>query len=227
MDGLLWSQPQLKGYDGRIPDFMWISRNSDIIRPVLIEIEAPGKPLYTKDGFRAEFHQARGQISDWMRWFEDPSNTAAFRKYYGLVERAWIHHAFRPEFILIYGRRGNAHDEINNAGRRAIEARPNETVMSFDRLAVDRNILSVPCLKGTWSKPRIHAVPMNWGTGPYLLSGDRIILRADGAEQAIDQMWGVSDDRKAYLKDRFSFWHKTAAEHHRDEIRAYRPGLRE
>src|SRR5262245_45636995 len=65
----LFSQPPLPSYDRRIPDFMWLSANSEIDEPVLVELEAPDKRWFTKSGEQtAHLTQALGQIADWKAW---------------------------------------------------------------------------------------------------------------------------------------------------------------
>lgn len=54
------SQPVLADFTRRVPDFMWIARDSSSIYPVLIEIETPAKPWFRQDGMQhASLTQAR------------------------------------------------------------------------------------------------------------------------------------------------------------------------
>lgn len=46
----LMSQPPLPSYDRHVPDFMWLSINSDIEEPVLIEIERRANAGSTRTG---------------------------------------------------------------------------------------------------------------------------------------------------------------------------------
>jgi hypothetical protein len=79
----LFSQPILPDFSRRIPDFMWIARDSETIQPVLIEIEAPGKKWFTNRGVqRAELTQALDQIADWKIWFSNLVNLAKFSEVY-------------------------------------------------------------------------------------------------------------------------------------------------
>lgn len=82
------SQPILPDFTRRVPDFMWFARDSETIYPVLIEIEAPSKPWFTKnDSQHARLTQARDQITEWKMWFRDPLNVARLRDYYALELR--------------------------------------------------------------------------------------------------------------------------------------------
>ncbi|PIB27166.1 Shedu anti-phage system protein SduA domain-containing protein [Maribacter sp. 4G9] len=46
----LISQPKISGIINRIPDFMWLANDSAYFTPVIIEIEAPSKKHFRKDG---------------------------------------------------------------------------------------------------------------------------------------------------------------------------------
>lgn len=41
--GAVIKQPELPGLDRRVPDFMWVRRDTAAVRPILVEIEAPSK----------------------------------------------------------------------------------------------------------------------------------------------------------------------------------------
>ena len=82
----LISRPPLPSYDRRIPDFMWLSTNSEIDEPVLIELEAPDKRWFTKSGGQtAHLTQALGQIADWKAWMGVPHNVEAFKHSIDLI----------------------------------------------------------------------------------------------------------------------------------------------
>jgi hypothetical protein len=48
--GALISQPPLRSYQEYIPDFLWIAHDKYTVYPVFIEIEAPSKNWFNKDG---------------------------------------------------------------------------------------------------------------------------------------------------------------------------------
>ena len=63
----LITQPVLPGFHSRLPDLMWIATDSGTWYPTLIEIESPGKRLFTKRGVpTAAFTQARTQLAQWL-----------------------------------------------------------------------------------------------------------------------------------------------------------------
>lgn len=68
----LISEPELPGLTRPTPDFMWISKMSSVVKPVLIEIERPDKRWFrSSDGVpHSDLTQAIDQISTWRDWFE-------------------------------------------------------------------------------------------------------------------------------------------------------------
>jgi hypothetical protein len=78
------AQAPLPSYNHRVPDFLWLSRDSDTDQPVLIEIEAPSKKWFTKAGApTAGFTQALNQIAEWKSWFSIGRNLDAFKAFIG------------------------------------------------------------------------------------------------------------------------------------------------
>ncbi len=69
--GAVFRRPKLIG-SGRTfePDFMWVTRSSGLVTPILIEIEKPSKRWFRKDGRpTGEFTEAHDQLNDWRSWF--------------------------------------------------------------------------------------------------------------------------------------------------------------
>jgi hypothetical protein len=109
---LLITQPHLPGWTAHVPDFLWIAADSLTAYPVLVEIERPSKPLFTAKGIpSAEFTQAHHQLCQWAAWFAIPANVMAFREHYGL-DGSWggplRDGGVAPQYVLIYGRRGQS-----------------------------------------------------------------------------------------------------------------------
>ncbi len=105
--GVCWSsvirQPELPGLDARLPDFMWVRRDTAAIRPILIEIEAPAKPWFIGTGApNAKLTQALDQLLEWKVWFADPGNQQLFRRAY--VPPEYTHRSLEPQYVLVYGR---------------------------------------------------------------------------------------------------------------------------
>jgi antiviral defense system Shedu protein SduA len=103
----LVSQPELAGLGVRQPDFLWLSRNSGEICPVLIEIEKPTKRWATAGKNpqpTAELTQALNQLRQWREWMRNPQNVMIFLERYG-VPLNWRRRQFSPLYVLIYGRK--------------------------------------------------------------------------------------------------------------------------
>jgi hypothetical protein len=53
---LLYSQPPLPGIERPVPDFIWITRNSEDLIPVLIEIKTPTAAEEAREGVARRSH---------------------------------------------------------------------------------------------------------------------------------------------------------------------------
>jgi hypothetical protein len=64
------SQPQIKNYTGdRKPDFLIVTRNSQVLYFNFIEIECPSKKIFVSDGkveLTTQFHKANDQLHQWI-----------------------------------------------------------------------------------------------------------------------------------------------------------------
>ncbi|WP_121120186.1 Shedu immune nuclease family protein [Croceibacterium ferulae] len=195
------SQPELYGYQRRKPNFMWISKNSLTLNPVLIEIEAPEKKMFRKDGTpTAEFTQAKNQLLEWKVWFSKPENQMAFLRDYAIP-----FHRLRlePQYVLIFGRRSEYEGNEQLTRLRSEQMGANEVLMSFDRLGFDANsdqFLSVR------HKPLgyevLHVPPTLW-LGPAMFSYE---VPLDGLSAAVDNNPFISGERKGFIKDRLPYW---------------------
>src|SRR6266550_896764 len=78
-------QPELRGLGpNRLPDFMWLRRDTAAVRPVLIEIEDPQKQWFNPSSRipNAKLTQALDQFVEWKVWFSSPENELVFRSRY-------------------------------------------------------------------------------------------------------------------------------------------------
>ncbi|MFI8578253.1 Shedu anti-phage system protein SduA domain-containing protein [Rossellomorea aquimaris] len=103
--GAVIAQPPLRTDQIYIPDFLWLAYDKDTFYPVFIEIEAPSKKWFNKDGtLTAKFNQAYHQLMTWKNWFDKGDNKKVFfttlRIPYFLSEKSIL----EPKFFLIYGR---------------------------------------------------------------------------------------------------------------------------
>lgn len=154
------SQPKLPGLSTSIPDFMWIASDSASVYPILIEIETPHKRWFHAKGseLHSDFHHAHGQLQQWAAWFSRGTNTAAFMDYYCFPD--YLRElAFQPRFVLIHGRRQEYVHDLARKGMIAQAAKPNERLMSFDRLMPELKATCVGCVQKRESGYRAISVP--------------------------------------------------------------------
>jgi hypothetical protein len=201
----LISQPPLPSYDRHIPDFMWLSINSDTEEPVLVEIEDPSKRWFTEFGAQtAELTQALNQIAEWKAWFGVPHNVQAFKALYRLDREAWRRRRFRPAYLLIYGRRAEANATPERTERRAHLQPEHTVVMTYDRLQPNAKAREFVCLKvDSAGELRAISVPptLTWRPG---LAEERSLVR--DLDKAIEANRHLSAERKAFLVRRLPYW---------------------
>lgn len=207
----VFSQPPLPSYDRRIPDFMWISTNSDTEEAVFVEIEAPGKHWFNKSGRPTQFlTQAKDQISEWKAWFDVAHNVAAFKAFYGTDQIAREGRRFRRSYILIYGRRSEFNGRSELTAKRSHMVADDVVMMTYDRLFPNPKAKEMICIRAGVSR-RLTAlnVPptITWQPG---LANKR--ARICGLESAIDKNPYMSDRRKKFLIERLPYWNKWARE---------------
>ena len=206
----LITQPELPGKPFYKPDFMWLARHSGEWFPTLIEIEKPGKKMFTKKGDpNAEFSHARNQLNQWQAWFKNPNNVQLFMDYYG-IPPGWKHSSWRLHMILIYGRRQEIDEQPNlRVLRSGLLTGNDEEIMSFDRLAVYPLIKDFITVKASGAG-RYQAVniPSTFATGPDLAVR---LLHIDGVEEAIDRNEDIDKERREFLKERVSYWREWAS----------------
>lgn len=204
----LISQPVLPSYNHRKPDFMWISKNSSEVEPVLIEIEAPGKPWFTKDGqATSKLSQAIKQVAEWKLWFEESHNVEAFKDYYELNNGLLNSRKLNPSYVLVYGRREEM-DRNPYFSKLRNEMFPSDvTAMTYDRLSIDRNADQLVCMKvkrdnGNLVREIISVPPtLQWSPS---LAKER--SQYTGLDTAIEANELIPTSRKEFLTDRLAYW---------------------
>lgn len=199
--GALICKPALPDFTRRIPDFMWIARNSVVVSPVLIEIESPNKRWFTKGGQQsAELTQAIGQLTEWRCWFDEPLNRARFTEYYKLPLNG---RQLRPEYVLIYGRHAEAGQNSQLIKKRGQMARPNETLMTYDRLRPDPNVSDFLSAKLTRSGYEAICLPATMCLGPAF--AELRVFISGKKDAAMDSPY-LSRARSKFLCDRLDYW---------------------
>jgi hypothetical protein len=205
----LISQPSLPSYDRHLPDFMWLSMNSDTEEPVLIEIEAPGKRWFTESGQQtAELTQALNQIAEWKAWFNVPHNVQAFKALYKLEGEAWRRRRFRPAFLLIYGRRVDASATPERTEKRAFMLPDDTVAMTYDRLQPNPKSRELICMKispdGVLTAISVPPT-LTWRPG---LANERRLIQ--GLDTAIERNPYIPQARKTFLIRRLPYWNEYA-----------------
>jgi hypothetical protein len=209
--GAVFTRPKLKG-DGRdfVPDFMWVTRSSGLITPILIEIEKPSKRWFTKAGRpTADFTAAHDQLNDWRSWFERDANGSLFRNTF-LVGERYANRPLRPQYVLIYGRKsefdgsgGHSNpDEIRH--KRDGQLRPDEAFMTFDSLRPRYDHANSVTVMMTAKGPIAYAFSPVYQTSPSN-TGHAALTLGDPME-ALGRTVMMSDERKAYLAERWAHW---------------------
>lgn len=201
----LITQPRLDGEFNRQPDFMWLTRHSGAVIPVIIEIENPNKPWYTRAGQEtAPLTQARTQLTEWQTWLDTPGNEIVFRSRYELEGKYSESRAFEPLFWLIYGRSAETHSKpLANRGRSRSDRNGTES-MTFDRLAPNhgsRN--SVTIRHSSDRKSTVLHIPPTFQLGPSFAHHLDV---CSGWDQAIERNEQLSPERKQFLIERIPYW---------------------
>lgn len=199
--GAVISQPELHGYHRRKPDFMWISKNSSYLNPVLIEIESPRKKIFRKDGSpTAAFTQARNQLAEWKVWFAKPENQHAFLRAYDIP---FPRLKLEPHFVLIYGRRSEFEDNELLTRHRAELMGDDEILMSFDRLAYDPKSNQFPSVRHTVKGYEVMHIPPTYWLGPGMFAYN---VPLQGRVEAVDRNHLITSERKFFLRNRITYW---------------------
>ena len=84
------------------PDFIWVTRSSGLITPILIEIEKPSKRWFRGDGRPSgDFKDARDQLNDWRSWFTRDGNETIFREKFLFLSDKYEDRPLEPQYVLI------------------------------------------------------------------------------------------------------------------------------
>ncbi|WP_436772213.1 Shedu anti-phage system protein SduA domain-containing protein [Yinghuangia sp. YIM S09857] len=213
--GAVFRRPNLIG-GGRTfePDFMWVTRSSGLVTPILIEIEKPSKRWFKKDGRpTSDFTEARDQLNDWRSWFARDGNHSLFRDKFLLLGDRYYDRPLEPQYVLIYGRdsefqRGGGHANPGELRfKRDAQRGDSESFMSFDALRPRYDHRISLTLTMTASGPRIHAFSPMYGTGAHI--GDGALLLGD-PQPALSRTVMMTDERRNYLAERWKYWQEDA-----------------
>ncbi len=198
------SESPLSGNGMRIPDFIWLAKDSLNFTPVFIEIESPCKRWFTKKCEPThDLTQAINQFAQWRAWLNRPENLAVFFEAFEIPDYMRRDLTFRPEFVLIFGRRKEFEERPELTRLREQFERHGQVAMTFDRLAPNReasNFLSATKRNG---KYQALAVPPTFKLGPYSASW---IQQVEGVSNAIQNNEWISPERREFLIQRIPYW---------------------
>lgn len=201
----LITQPELRGINTKIPDFMWIAQHSMGWFPTLIEIEDPNKKLFKNNGVpTSEFTQARNQLEKWKTWFSNPSNVQMFLEMYHIPAYMKDTMQMQLHMILVYGRREEFSNKPHLSKDRMSLTSSYLELMSFDRLSYDKELSDAITVKlNRYGQYEAVAVPSTFKLGPAF--SDRLPV-IQGITEAIQANSEFSVERKDFLLERIPYW---------------------
>lgn len=189
----------------RRPDFMWITKATDLLTPICIEIEKPSKRWFRQDGSQhADFTQAQGQLAQWRGWFKEPENELWFRRTY--LNGEFPNLRIEPQFVLVHGRQSEFEDSSIKtpvAERLKVRrdwAREDEHLRTFDSLYYEPLLESdVSMMVHDNGVREVYKIPptFTWSgfpRGPYVL-GDpteaiaRSVVETRDRSESITKLW--------------------------------------
>ncbi len=229
--GAVFRRPTLTG-EGRSfePDFMWVTRSSALITPILIEIEKPTKRWFGKSGRPTHaFTEAHDQLNDWRAWFALDSNRELFRKRFMILGDLYLNRPLEPQFVLIYGRQSEFEygvgghtnpDELRR--KRDLQRAKDETFMTFDSVRPRFDHSDSLTLSMRSTGPELFAFSPVFGTGPSVADGAHML--GDPTE-ALARSVMMTDERKAYLAGRWAFWQAEGERQRQDSQHMYTRSL--
>lgn len=206
-------QPPLQGLGPkRVPDFMWVRRDTGAIRPICIEIESPGKSWFNKDRTpTADLTQAIDQITEWKVWFNSPENRLIFAKTYA---PSYSHRPVEPQYVLVFGRNSefstgpSKHDDPDYVRlKRDHMLRRDEHFFTYDQLRPAQEAEDYATITNSTYDWSLNSIPPTFSTGSHITELSRIV---SDPSQAITQAELTSPERKAYLLERWRYWRSVA-----------------
>ncbi|MBM4470295.1 DUF4263 domain-containing protein [Rhodococcus hoagii] len=206
----VFREPELTGAGRKFePDFMWVTRSTSLITPVLIEIEKPTKRWFLKNGRpTAEFRDAQAQLNDWRSWFSIDENRALFRRKY-LFFDLYENRPLEPQFVLIYGRQsefelGGGHKDPDALRhKRDSQRRCSESFLTFDSLRPKYDNANSITVSMTAEGPEPFAFSPMYRTDTE--TGRDALVLGDPSE-ALARSVMMTANRKRYLSERWNHW---------------------
>ena len=212
----VFRQPKLSGAgQSYVPDFMWVTKSSSLITPILIEIEKPSKRWFNKDGTpTAHFTQAKDQLDEWRSWFAEGLNPSLFRQKYMFGDQH-LNRQLQPHFLLIYGRASEFTPDGGHRNpdallhKRGSKPAPDETFMTFDSVKPRYDHQNTITVSMTTNGPVPFAFSPVFHT--HGMTGQDAQFLGD-PEVALQRSVMMSAERKAYLSQRWGHWKSIGAQ---------------
>jgi hypothetical protein len=202
------SESPLSGVGIRIPDFLWLASDSADFNPVFIEIESPRKRWFTKaEEPTHALTQAVNQLAQWRSWLNQPENVLTFYTSFEIPDYLRNYHTFRPEFVLIYGRRQEFVDRPQLRRLRNQFEQFGQVVMTFDRLRPDKDCSDFIAATKRNGPYRALAVPATITLGPWVAED---FARIGGLAEAINKNTWLTENRRKFLIGRLPYWNAWA-----------------
>lgn len=201
---VLISQPDIGTIFSRKPDFVWLAQDSLTFSPVFVEIEKPTKRMFTKrKTTTAEFNQALNQIYEWKYILNNPVNIQVLYNYFSLP--TYIQNkTFKPQFLLIYGRREEYQNDNLLAGIRAQHRDNDIDIVSYDRLTPSYDCQQIISCKISQGNYNVITISPTFKFKPDLAED---LSKLKGFEEQIKNMKYTSNERKDFLKARYQYWY--------------------
>lgn len=199
----------------RVPDFLWLTRDTATNYVVCIEIERPNRDWFTLDGQpTAALTHALDQINEWRAWFHTKGNEEQFNLAY--VPEDVRHRFLVPRFILIYGRDAEFRPRTSRhrnpqwlRSKRSSLAPDDVCVMTFDALRPFYDLQHMVTIRGRLPRFDIVAVPPTFHTGPSMSL--ELLASVSRPGEALAAVPLITDQRRAYLAARWAYWQRLGA----------------
>jgi hypothetical protein len=199
----LISQPCIGTVFEKIPDFLWLAQDSLTFCPVFIEIEKPNKKMFTQTNTpTADFTQAMNQIHEWKMILNKPANIQVFYETFD-IPLEMRKKEFKPQFLLVYGRRSEYEGDEYRTGIRKENEGPDMMIASYDRLQPLSDSRQFVTCKVSKAKYHIISIP---GTFRYRADCVKDLYSWIGFKEHLRTMENVSEERRQFLIDRFEYW---------------------
>lgn len=196
----LITQPKITGLIKRIPDFMWLASDSVYFSPIIIEIEAPSKKYFKKDGSpTSHFSQARNQLEEWQTILKRPENILSFYRDFSIPQDL-VDLTFKPRFVLIYGRREEFENDIILKQKRGSLFDNDKVLMSYDRIKAKLLNNYVTC-KVKNGKYLAENLSPTFKIGPF----EDEMFEIQNLIKAVDNTCYLTDQRKTFLKEKIPY----------------------